>query len=75
MFNTQPETYHVFLLSTKAGGLGINLATADTVRLDANGGLAYMQSGLEGLSRLCKCVVSDKSLHGSVNLMGIAQPC
>lgn len=30
-FNSQPERKFVFLLSTRAGGLGINLATADTV--------------------------------------------
>ncbi|GMH36110.1 hypothetical protein BSKO_03978 [Bryopsis sp. KO-2023] len=30
-FNNQKEKYPIFLLSTKAGGLGINLATADTV--------------------------------------------
>lgn len=30
-FNNQPDQYGVFLLSTRAGGLGINLATADTV--------------------------------------------
>lgn len=30
-FNRRPEDNFVFLLSTKAGGLGINLATADTV--------------------------------------------
>ena len=30
-FNSSPEQYPVFLLSTRAGGLGINLATADTV--------------------------------------------
>ena len=35
MFNTKPKVYHVFLLSTRAGGLGINLATADTVSLAA----------------------------------------
>lgn len=30
-FNQHPEKCSVFLLSTKAGGVGINLATADTV--------------------------------------------
>ncbi len=30
-FNNQPDNYCVFLLSTRAGGLGLNLATADTV--------------------------------------------
>ena len=30
-FNNRTEDYAVFLLSTRAGGLGINLATADTV--------------------------------------------
>eukprot|EP01122_Echinamoeba_exundans_P003429 TRINITY_DN13531_c0_g1_i1.p1 TRINITY_DN13531_c0_g1~~TRINITY_DN13531_c0_g1_i1.p1 ORF type:complete len:1772 (-),score=428.68 TRINITY_DN13531_c0_g1_i1:19-5334(-) len=32
-FNTKQDEYFVFLLSTLAGGLGINLATADTVIL------------------------------------------
>ena len=31
-FNQRSEAYPVFLLSTRAGGQGINLATADTVR-------------------------------------------
>ena len=30
-FNTRQQDFSVFLLSTRAGGLGINLATADTV--------------------------------------------
>ena len=31
MFNAADSTYKVFLLSTRAGGLGLNLQTADTV--------------------------------------------
>ena len=31
VFNAEDSPYFVFLLSTKAGGLGVNLATADTV--------------------------------------------
>lgn len=30
-FNLEQDKYFIFLLSTRAGGLGINLATADTV--------------------------------------------
>jgi superfamily II DNA/RNA helicase len=30
-YNESPDNYFIFLLSTRAGGLGINLSTADTV--------------------------------------------
>jgi len=32
-FNTKTDEYFLFLLTTRAGGLGLNLATADTVIL------------------------------------------
>lgn len=32
-FNAPDSPYFVFVLSTRAGGLGLNLATADTVVL------------------------------------------
>jgi SNF2 family DNA or RNA helicase len=31
LFNAPNSEYRIFLLSTKAGGLGINLTTADTI--------------------------------------------
>jgi len=30
-FNEEDSIYDIFILSTKAGGLGLNLQTADTV--------------------------------------------
>lgn len=33
LFNKENSEYQIFLLSTKAGGLGLNLQTADTVIL------------------------------------------
>ena len=32
-FNAEDSPFFIFLLSTRAGGLGLNLQTADTVRL------------------------------------------
>lgn len=33
LFNAPNSDYHIFLLTTRAGGVGINLASADTIIL------------------------------------------
>ncbi len=49
LFNRSPEAHPVFLLSTRAGGVGINLSTADTVIIydsDWCGALALARSAV-----------------------------
>ena len=49
-FNTDPDVF-VFLLSTRAGGLGLNLASADTV-------IIYDSDWVNTLSVITLCALS-----------------
>jgi chromodomain-helicase-DNA-binding protein 1 len=58
-YNAPESIDYVFLLSTRAGGLGVNLATVDTVIIfdsDWN-----RQNGLQAESRACR-IPSDKQM-------------
>ena len=57
MFNAPNSEKFVFLLSTRAGGLGINLATADTVILydsDWNPQVSNVAVGACVCERVCE---------------------
>ena len=63
LFNAKDSEYKVFILSTRAGGLGLNLQTADTVIMlvprpfsivvCANMSLVFPDSTVIGKRRMC----------------------
>lgn len=46
LFNAKDSEYQVFILSTRAGGLGLNLQTADTVIMLVRFGAAFLTNCL-----------------------------
>jgi SNF2 family DNA or RNA helicase len=58
-FNAPNSSLFVFLISTRAGGLGLNLATADTVILyDSDWNPQVDLQAMERAHRYCVCIVS-----------------
>jgi superfamily II DNA/RNA helicase len=55
-FNTEPDC-RVFLLSTRAGGLGINLTAADTCIIYDSGGHGPVRNG---------CAEADRRVRGAI---------
>lgn len=63
MFRESPDC-HVFLLSTRAGGLGINLTNADTV-------IIYDSDWVRGCQNMCLYIVVSKILSHSLSFVWI----